>query len=263
MRRIRRQDGFEIEIRIARDDFIRPPRDAQRNWLVNRVIGECADELRHLHETAASYVAGREHAGLPDRAKTSLRDEDIMEDWQIPVMKTMADLVAGSGGDILEVGFGRGVSASMIQAMGVRSHTIIECNPGIAERFHVWRNALPNPDSIRLIEGRWQDVTDQLENYDGIFFHTYPLDEDDYVESVVRSVTFAAGFFPVAAAHLRRDGIFTYLTNEADSLSRAHQRLLLDHFREFRMLRVSDLALPADSSDDLWADSMVVVGAVA
>ena len=56
-------------------------------------------------------------------------------------------------------------------------------------------------------------------------------------------------------------GVFTYLTNEADSLSRAHQRLLFEHFREVRLRRLAPLALPADSADDLWADSMVLIGA--
>lgn len=262
MRRIRRHDAFEVEVRIERDDFIRPPRDAQRNWLVNRTIGECADELRHLDRTASSYVAGREKGALPDRENADLRDDDIMEDWQIPVMQAMANLSAASHGDVLEIGFGRGVSATMIQQIGVRSHTIVECNPGVIRRFEEWRSTRPDA-TIELIEGRWQDVVDRFAQYDGIFFHTYPLDAEEYADSVVRSVTFAASFFPVAAAHLRPGGTFTYLTNEADSLSRAHQRLLLDHFREFRMMRVAGLALPEDSHDDLWADSMVVVGAVA
>jgi guanidinoacetate N-methyltransferase len=262
MRRIRRHEGFEVEVRVTRDDFIRPPRDAQRNWLVNRVIGECAEELRHLDEVAGTFVAGRDHAGLDDRTSADLRDDEIMEDWQIPVMKAMASFAAGSHGDVLEVGFGRGVSASLLQDEGVRSHTIVECNASVIQRFRVWRSNLPANRDVRLIEGLWQDVAGQFAQYDGIFFHTYPLDEEEYVESVVRSVTFAAGFFPVAAAHLRPGGVFTYLTNEADSLSRAHQRLLLAHFREFRMQRVLNLSLPTNSGDDLWADSMVVVAAI-
>jgi guanidinoacetate N-methyltransferase len=131
----------------------------------------------------------------------------------------------------------------------------------VIERFHAWRQMHPDAD-IRLIEGRWQDCIERFEEYDGIFFHTYPLDEDEYAETVVRSITFAEPFFPVAAAHLRPGGMFTYLTNEADSLSRSHQRLLLRHFREFRMHVVGPLALPEDSRDDLWADTMVVAGAV-
>jgi guanidinoacetate N-methyltransferase len=261
MRRLRRHDGFEVEVRIEDDGFIRPPRDSQRSWVVNRALAEFADDLRHLDRVAARFVAGREHDGLPDRATVALRDDEIMEDWQIPVMAAMAGIAAAAHGDVLEIGFGRGVSSSFLQQAGVRSHTIVECNPSVIDRFHTWRADLPANPPVTLIEGRWQDVTDQFGEYDGIFFHTYPLDDDEYAD-VVRSVTFAEPFFPVAAGHLRPGGVFTYLTNEADSLSRAHQRLLLEHFSEFRLRVVRPLALPADSADDLWADSMVVIGAI-
>jgi guanidinoacetate N-methyltransferase len=177
------------------------------------------------------------------------------------VMRAMTSIVAEAHGDVLEVGFGRGVSAMLIQEAGVRSHTIVECNDSVVERFHRWREQYRERD-IRLVHGRWQDTVDRLGQYDGIFFHTYPLNEEEYLEQVVRSVTFAQGFFPVAAAHLREGGIFTYLTNEIDSLSRAHQRLLFRHFREFTVRLVGPLALPEDSRDDLWGDSMVVIRAV-
>ena len=51
-----------------------------------------------------------------------------MEDWQTPLMKAMARHVTESHGDVLEVGFGRGVSAELIQRLGVASHTIVEPN---------------------------------------------------------------------------------------------------------------------------------------
>lgn len=260
-RRLRRHDSFEVVLQITDDAFIRPPRDAQRNWLLNRTLNELTDELMHLDAVARRFVPGREHAGLPDRANATLRDDEIMEDWQIPVMQAMAEVVTAEHGAVLEVGFGRGISATMIQDAGVRSHTIVECNDDVIARYDRWRERYPDRD-IRLIRGRWQDTVDQFGKYDGIFFHTYPLSEEEYVEQVVRSVTFAASFFPVAAAHLREGGVFAYLTNEIDSLGRAHQRLLLRWFREFAMRAVGPLELPADSRDDLWGDSMIVVKAV-
>lgn len=260
-RRLRRLKDFEVALQITSDDFIRPPREAQRNWLLNRALNELVDDLQHLDEVSRRFVAGREQARLADRTQAVLRDEEIMEDWQIPVMRAMAEIVSEAHGDVLEVGFGRGVSATFIQQADVRSHTLVECNDDVVQRFHRWREDYPDRD-IRLIHGRWQDTTDQLESYDGIFFHTYPLNEEEYVEQVVRSVTFAEHFFPVAAAHLRPGGIFTYLTNEMDSLSRAHQRLVFGYFREFTLRRVAPLELPKESRDDLWGDSMVVIRAV-
>ena len=261
MRRLRRLNDFELEVRITNDRFIRPPRESQRNWLVNRALNEFVDELHHLDEVAARLVPGRDHVPLADRAQADLRDQDIMEDWQLPVMKAMADAVTASHGDVLEIGFGRGASATFIQDAGVRSHTIVECNDAVVERFRQWRERYSSSD-IRLIHGRWQDTTAQLDEYDGIFFHTYPLDEAEYIEQVVRSVTFAQHLFPTAEQHLRPGGSFSYLTNEADSLGRAHQRLLLRHFTSFTLSVVADLELSQDSGDDLWADSMVIVRAV-
>ncbi len=260
-RRLRRLRDFEVVLQITRDDFIRPPREAQRNWLLNRALNELVDDLQHLDEVSRRFVAGRDQARLADRTQAVLRDEEIMEDWQIPVMQAMAEIVTETHGDVLEVGFGRGVSATLIQEAGVRSHTIVECNDDVVERFHRWRERYSERD-IRLIHGRWQDTVEQFGSYNGIFFHTYPLNEVEYVEHVVRSVTFAEHFFPTAAEHLRQGGIFTYLTNETDSFSRAHQRLVFHYFREFTLRRVAPLALPEDSRDDLWGDSMVVIKAV-
>lgn len=260
-RRLRRHDSFEVALTVTAEDFIRPPREAQRNWLLNRALNELTDELLHLDDSARRFVPGREHAGLPDRTRAALRDDEIMEDWQIPVMQAMAEIVTERGGDVLEIGFGRGISATMIQDAGVSSHTIVECNDDVLTRFHEWRDRYAERD-IRLIHGRWQDTVDQLAAYDGIFFHAYPLNEQEYVEQVVRSVTFAGHFFPTAAAHLREGGVFTYLTNEIDSFSRAHQRMVLRYFREMTLSVVAPLDLPEDSGDDLWGDSMVVVKAV-
>lgn len=261
MRRLRRLDGAEAEVRITRDDFIRTPREAQRSWLVNRALNEFVDDLRWLDATAGKLVPGRDHASIGDRTQATLRDDEIMEDWQIPIMQAMAEVVTAGGGDILEVGFGRGVSATFIQDAGVATHTIVECNDDVIARFHDWRARYEGRE-IQLVRGRWQDTAAAWGKYDGIFFHTYPLNEEEYAAYVVQSVTFAEHFFPTAAEHLRPGGVFTYLTNEADSLSRAHQRLLLRHFRTFTQTLVTGLPLPPDSRDDLWADSMIVVGAV-
>ena len=87
------------------------------------------------------------------------------------------------------------------------------------------------------------------------------LSEDEAIELLSSSVTFAENFFSVAATHLRPGGVFTYLTNEIDSLGRAHQRLLFEHFSDLRLQRVP-LTLPSDVRDAWWADSMVVIAAV-
>lgn len=260
-RKLRRTRDYTATLEITNDDFIKPPRDAQRNWLLNKLMAELAYDLAALDEQARQFVPGALTAvQVNDRVQSTLTDDEIMEDWQIPLMQAMAETATATHGDVLEIGFGRGVASDFIQAQGVRSHTIIEVNDSVVERFHTWRQGYPDAD-IRLIHGRWQDTVDQWGQYDGIFFHTYPLDEEEYIEQVVNSVTFAEHFFPTAAEHLRTGGVFSYMTNEIDSLSRAHQRLIFQHFQSLT-LRLVALNVPQDVRDTWWSPQMAVVGAV-
>ena len=259
-RKLRRTQSFELLLEVRDDGFIRPPDESQRNWLLNRFVREAGDDLLALDAIARRFVRGGRRELPADMRQAELTDEQIMEDWQLPLMEAMAGIAGRAGGDVLEIGFGRGISAGLLQRRELRSHTVIECNDSVIARFERWRATLPERD-IRLVPGLWQDVIGSLGQFDAVFFHTYALDEDESVEFLANSVTFAAHFFPVAAAHLRPGGVFTYLTNEIDSVGRAHQRLLFQHFRELRLQRVA-LTLPPDVRDAWWADSMVVMEAV-
>ncbi len=259
-RKFKRLPNFDVQIQIKNPDFIRPPRQSQRNWLLNQALNEFVLDLEHYHGLARRFVPGEPNVTLEDRTQSELEDEEIMEDWQIPIMRAMADILTQSHGDVLEIGFGIGASATFIQKNGVRSHTIVECNDSVVARFQSWKENYPDQD-IRLIHGLWQDTTAQFEMYDGIFFHTYPLSESEFVENIVKSITYAGHFFPTAAAHLRDGGVFTYLTNEIDSLSRAHQRLLFKYFTRIE-LEVVQFELPEDVRDAWWSDSMVVIKAI-
>jgi guanidinoacetate N-methyltransferase len=260
MKRIKRSKEFEISVIINDEHFVRTPREAQRNAVVNRALKEFAADLNALHEQTKSFVPGETVNSFENREQKALADQEIMEDWQIPVMKAMAKTIAEKGGDILEIGFGRGVSADMIQEYTIDSHTIIECNDTVVDQFHVWKKNYANKD-ITLVHGLWQDTIGELALFDGIFFHTYPLTEDEYMRYVNGSITFAEHFFGYAKEHLKEGGAFTYFSNEVDSLSREHQRLLLQNFSSFSVQIVS-LKMPVDVKDTWWADSIAVVKAV-
>lgn len=260
-RRIKRRPRFEIELTIKDDSFVRPPHDAQRNWLLNSALSELVADLEALDRIAAELVPGTQFSFAGDRTQAELADDEIMEDWQIPLMRAMADVVTASRGHVLEIGFGRGIASGFIQDSGVSSHTIIECNDSIVSRFENWRAERQDGD-IRMVHGLWQDVLPALGRFDGVFFHTYPLSETEMVEQIGASVTFAEHFFEHAAAHLVDGGVFTYLANEIDSLSRAHQRALLRHFRSIEISVVRNLDVPDDIRDTWWAKSMAVVKAV-
>lgn len=260
MKKLRRTRSYQLSLELADDGFVRPPHESQRHWLLNRFMREADADLQALHERAARFAPGGDRAFPDDMRTADLADQEIMEDWQLPLMQAMAGIVGRRGGHVLEVGFGRGVSATMLQEHGVESHTIIECNPSVVERFERWRQDWPGRD-IRMVEGLWQDVIHDLGRFDAVFFHTYALDEGEAVDYLAGSVTFAAHFFPTAAEHLVDGGVFTYLTNEIDSLGREHQRLLFRHFSSVR-IEVVRLDVPPDVKDAWWADAMAVVEVV-
>lgn len=262
MRRISRSENYQITVELKQDSFIATPNPAQRARVVSTRLGELAMELDELDRAASSFVTGGAPEVVADRAQAKLAAQSIMEDWQTPIMAAMARAVTHNHGDVLEIGFGRGVAADFVQSHAPASHTLIECNRAVIEDFFdPWRAKHASRD-IRMVEGFWEDTLDSLGQFDGILFHTYPLSDDEYVARVQRSVTFAAHFFEHAAAHLKPGGKFSYLTMEADSLSRAHQRLLLEHFAGFSISQITGLNVPEDTRDAHWSQNMVLVEAI-
>ena len=98
-------------------------------------------------------------------------DEEIiiMMDWEHPAMSASAAYITENGGDILEIGFGMGISAGYIQSHSISSHTIIEPHPQIVEKAVEWSNGKSN---VTIISQSWADVTGSLGTYDGIFYDT-------------------------------------------------------------------------------------------
>jgi len=94
----------------------------------------------------------------------------VMHVWEDQIMKKMADFVCKDGGDIIEFGFGMGISANYIQQNNVNSHTICEINPQILENLYEWKK---DKENVIIIEGDWYDNKDNLKTYDGIFFDTH------------------------------------------------------------------------------------------
>ena len=94
-------------------------------------------------------------------------DKEIMMDWEHPAMSASAAYVTEGGGDILEIGFGMGISAGYIQSHSINSHTIIENHPQIISKSREWANGKSN---VTIISQSWADVTGSLSTYDGIFY---------------------------------------------------------------------------------------------
>ena len=97
-------------------------------------------------------------------------DFEVMMDWEDPLMSASAAYVCENGGDILEIGFGMGISAGYIQSHSISSHTIIENHPQIITKAQEWANGKSN---VTIISGSWYDVKNSLSTYDGIFYDTF------------------------------------------------------------------------------------------
>lgn len=260
--------AFNLYLNVQQPDFAPAPRPAQRNWLLQRALDDTVADLAALDAIAHRCVAGSARPAMEDSWPASaaawsdrellIGGQQVMQAWERPLMQALAR--AAAGGDVAEIGFGMGISATLLQQYGVRSHTIVECHPDVLGRLAAWRAEHPDA-AITVVPVRWQDWAFAPESFDGVLFDTYPTSEEEYTAEVAASPTFAASFFPAAQRMLRPGGVFTYYTNEIDSLSRRHQRLLLEHFSSFSVSLVRDLHPPADCQY-WWADSMAVVKAV-
>ena len=96
-------------------------------------------------------------------------NQEIMMNWESPIMEKSAEFICHNKGDILEIGFGMGICSDYIQAQDVNSHTIIEIHPQIIEKLKVWAEDKSN---IVIVEGDWNTVSG-LSTYDGIFLDTF------------------------------------------------------------------------------------------
>jgi SAM-dependent methyltransferase len=262
--------AFELHLELLDDNFVRTPRDSQRRLLLQRAVGELACDLEALNRTACSMVRAGDRPAISEEWETGpahysdtellIDGQQVMQAWEQPLMEALAGAAAESHGDVLEVGFGMGISATFLQERGIRSHTIIECNRDVQRRFEEWRRQYPAAD-IRMIESKWQDWDAPESAFDSVLFDTYPTTEEEMLEAIEGGPIFAARFFPTAVRVLKRGGVFTYYSDEIDSLSREHQGLLLRHFRSFSVSVVRGLRPPQDCQY-WWADTMALVQAV-
>ena len=66
-------------------------------------------------------------------------DREVMMDWEDSLMSASAAYVCEGGGDILEIGFGMGISAGYMHSHSINSHTIIENHPQIITKAQEWQ----------------------------------------------------------------------------------------------------------------------------
>ena len=200
-----------------------------------------AEFLRQLPEWESAYKKSDKMAihYTPVQWKTAkakfaahdlrILDEPVMEDWEEPYMKVLAEIATMNGGTILEVGYGMGISARFIQQQRINEHIIIEANHDVAIAARAWANSCQIKTVV--LEGLWQEVIGQVEDASlgGILFDTYPLTEKELYQNHFN-------FFPFAFGKLKTDGVFTYYSDETKWFSKIHLlRLNEAGFKEDRI----------------------------
>ena len=110
----------------------------------------------------------------------------IMMNWEHPAMSASAAYITQNGGDILEIGFGMGISAGYIQSHSISSHTIVEPHPQMIEKAVEWANRKSN---VNIVSQSWADVTGSLSTYDGIFYDTSFDERHNLFSSSLSSLT--------------------------------------------------------------------------
>ncbi len=106
----------------------------------------------------------------------------VMMEWEKPYMQACIDALKPFG-DVLEIGFGCGYSAEAIQTYQPKSHTIIECDPMVAEKA---REFAKKHKGVTIVEDTWQNALALLGVYDAIFFDDYPLESEEEMQNLRR-----------------------------------------------------------------------------
>lgn len=124
----------------------------------------------------------------------------VMMSWEDALMKQHAKRVTQQGGDILEIGFGMGISSQYIQDYGCMSHTIVEAHPDILVRLREWSKDKPN---VIIIEGDWFELQDTIckNSYDGIFYDADCNNSPKFRSAIVDRALKPKGVFTYFAAN--------------------------------------------------------------
>jgi guanidinoacetate N-methyltransferase len=104
----------------------------------------------------------------------------VMMAWEKPYMEALIDNMQPTG-DVLEIGFGFGYSASQIMKYPIKSYTVIECDQNGIKAAKEWAKKQSHP--VKIIEGFWQvEIQKIKETFDAIFFDDSPRWESKELE---------------------------------------------------------------------------------
>jgi guanidinoacetate N-methyltransferase len=161
-----------------------------------------------------------------DDSKLEIAGHPVMERWEEPYMKKLAEIATMNGGKVLEVGFGMGIAASYIQKSSIEEHHIIEANIEVFKQVELFIVS----SKIHTVSylGFWEDISQQFNNesFDGILFDTYPITFEE-----LHTARFS--FFSEAFRLLKRGGVFTHYSGELTFTDEYISSLIAANFSNF------------------------------
>ena len=121
-----------------------------------------------------------------DKITITETGEEVMMSWEDSLMSASAAYVTQNNGDILEIGFGMGISAGYMHSHSISSHTIVENHPEIIPKAVQWAS---NKSNVTIVSQSWYDVRNSIGQFDGIFYDTYGDDTNYLFSSSLSSLT--------------------------------------------------------------------------
>lgn len=165
-------------------------------------------------------------------------DEYVMHEWERPLIRRMVeDLKLTPDDQLLEIGFGMGISASILQEFGPASHTIVEPHPQVLVQAERWKGARAN---IQLHSGYWQQLDIGPQRYSAIFFDPFADDMATVDDENLR-------FLKFAAQSLLGDGGRLALFCIRPLLPLEYQRVMFEHYRRVEISSVQ--VAPRDTAN--------------
>lgn len=129
----------------------------------------------------------------------SCGDKIIMQDTVSVYEQKVAEKLCVNGGDILEIGFGLGISANKIQTYNIDSHVIIESRHAIYGKAVEWAKDKQN---ITVYHGDWYNIIPKLnKTFDGIY-----NDADEGTKDLLSN-------FPEMCKRIAKNGCLLFMTN--------------------------------------------------
>lgn len=156
-------------------------------------------------------------------------DDYVMHEWERPLIRRMVeDLKITSEDRLLEIGFGMGISATILQKFRPASHTIVEPHPQVLVKAKRWKGARTN---IQLRSGYWQELDPGTQRYSVIFFDPFADDMKSVDDENLRFLKFAA------QSLLTEDGRLALFCIRP-LLPLAYQRVMFEHYRRVEISSV-------------------------